>query len=210
MEPVTLPVGAVIARPGEVPEYVHFMTSGITSVVTFMANGNGAEVQLIGREGLVEGISLIGPATAPTNAFVQVEGTALRMKFSEFRKELFASELLLHRVLESVQCQAFILSQLAACNGLHEIEQRLARWLLMVQDRVGSHTFYLTQEFLAEMIGARRTSVTVAAGGLQKRGLIEYRRGHITIADREGLQAAACECYPIVYGLTLNLYQSTA
>jgi CRP-like cAMP-binding protein len=207
MESISLPLGASLCEPGEYPQFAHFMTSGIASVVTFMADGNGAEVGLVGREGLVEGINLLGPAAAPTSAFIQVQGTALRMRFAELHEAVFASEPLLRRVLESVQSQNFILTQLAACNGLHEIEERLARWLLMVQDRMESDKFYLTQEFLAEMLGARRTSVTLAAGSLQRSGLIEYRRGNIHIVDRDGLQNAACECYPIVHQLASKLYR---
>jgi len=179
MEPVLLPIGTVLYRAGEQPNHVHFMTSGITSIVTFMADGVGAEVGLIGREGIVEAINLLGSATPPTTAFIQVEGSALRIGYEEFQKELFSSGTLLKKVLEFAQRHSFILSQLAACNGLHEVEGRLARWLLMVQDRVDSNKFYLTQEFLAEMLGIRRTSVSAAAGSLQKSGVIGYRRGHI-------------------------------
>lgn len=125
------------------------------------------------------------PSRAPTTAFVQVAGSALRIPFAEFHKETFASAPLLRGILEFVQRQHFALTQLAACNGLHEIEKRLARWLLMVQDRVESPTFYLTQEFLATMLGIRRTSVSLTAGRLQQSGLIEYRRGHISILDQE-------------------------
>lgn len=207
MEPVSLPLETILYKPGEQPQYAHFMTSGIASVVTFMADGSGAEVGFIGREGVVEGMNLLGPAKAPTSAFIQVEGTALRIRFADLQKELFTAESLLRRTLESVQCHGFILAQLAACNGLHEIEERLARWLLMVQDRVESERFYLTQEFLAEMLGARRTSVTLAAGSLQRSGIIEYRRGHIHILDRERLQGSACECYPIVRDLMTGLYR---
>jgi CRP-like cAMP-binding protein len=206
MQPVALPIGTVLYPTGEHPKFAHFMTSGIASVVTFMNSGVGAEVGIIGREGLVEAANLIGPARPPTTAFIQVEGSALRMGFSELQEELYAPWSPLPRILEFIQSHGFVLSQLAACNGLHEILQRLARWLLMVQDRLQSEKFYLTQEFLAEMLGSRRTSVTVAAGSLQKLGLIEYRRGHITISNREGLMAAACECYPIVNRLTSGLY----
>jgi CRP-like cAMP-binding protein len=107
--------------------------------------------------------------------------------------------------LEFVQSHGFILSQLAACNGLHEIDERLARWLLMVQDRVESDQFYLTQEFLSEMLGIRRTSVSAAASKLQKSGLIAYRRGHIQVLKRVGLEDAACECYPIVRDLAAHM-----
>jgi CRP-like cAMP-binding protein len=205
MEPVTLPIGTVLYRSGEQPEYAHFMTEGICSIVTFMADGAGAEVGLIGREGVVEAINLIGSASPPTTAFIQVEGAALRIRYAELQKEMFSTSVLLRRILEFVQCHGFILSQLAACNGLHEIEERLARWLLMVQDRVENDKFYLTQEFLAEMLGIRRTSVSAAAGSLQKGGLIAYRRGHIHVIERAGLEGAACECYSIVRDLAAHM-----
>ncbi|HEY6489764.1 MAG: Crp/Fnr family transcriptional regulator [Terracidiphilus sp.] len=205
MEPIALPTGTVLYNSGERPEYAHFMTSGIASIVTFMADGAGAEVGLIGREGVVEGINLLGSASPPTTAFIQVEGSALRIPFEALRKEILRPGVLFRRILEFVQCHGFILSQLAACNGLHEIDERLARWLLMVQDRVQNDHFYLTQEFLAEMLGIRRTSVSGAAGKLQKDGLIAYRRGNIQVLKRRELEAAACECYPIVRDLAAHL-----
>jgi len=207
MQQVDLPLETVLYKPGGTPSYAHFMTSGIASVVTFMADGRGAEVGFIGREGLVEGINLLGPAKAPTTAFIQVEGTALRIKFAELQSELFRTTPLLKRVLESVQSQGYMLSQLAACNGLHEIEERLARWLLMVRDRVESDKFRLTQEFLAEMLGTRRTSVTLAAGSLQRSGLIKYSRGNIHILNPDELEKKACECYPVVRNLVNGLYR---
>jgi CRP-like cAMP-binding protein len=205
MEPVSLPIGTVLYRSGEQPEYAHFMTTGIASIVTFMADGAGAEVGLVGREGLVEAINLLGSASPPTTAFIQVEGSALRVRYAELQKDLFASGALIRRILQFVQCHGFILSQLAACNGLHEIEERLARWLLMVADRVESNKFYLTQEFLSEMLGIRRTSVSAAAGSLQKSGLIAYRRGNIQVLNRKGLEEAACECYPVVRDLAAHI-----
>jgi CRP-like cAMP-binding protein len=208
LQPVDLPVSLVLTNPGQIPPFAHFMTSGIASVVTFMSDGVGAEVGVIGREGLVEAIHLLGPATAPTTAFIQVEGTALRMPFTELQQFFTAHSVVSQRILECVQGQGFILSQLAACHGLHEIEERLARWLLMVQDRLQSDHFELTQEFLAEMLGARRTSVTLAAGALQRGGLIKYSRGRIQVIDRTGLEKAACECYPIVRDLVSRLYLS--
>lgn len=206
LQPVTLPIGTVLSSPGEQPKFAHFMTSGIASVVTFMANGSGAEVGLIGREGVVEAINLLGPASSPTTAFIQVAGTALRMPFAELKERFLTPGPLVQRVLECVQSHGFVLSQLAACHGLHEIEERLSRWLLMVRDRLESDNFDLTQEFLAEMLGARRTSVTLAAGTLQRSGLIKYHRGHIHILDHEGLESTACECYPIVRDLVAKLY----
>jgi len=198
LEPVSLPVGEMLMRPGEIPAFAHFMTSGIASVVTYMKNGGAVEVGLISSEGIVEAMHLLGSASSPTTVFMQVTGTALRMPFQEFVRETFESEQLLRLVLDFVQRHNFALTQLAACNGLHEIEERLARWLLMVQDRLRSSRFELTQEFLAGMLGTRRTSVTLAASSLQQSGWIEYRRGHIRILDREGLRSAACECYPVV------------
>src|SRR3954452_7167449 len=107
-------------------------------------------------------------------------------------------------IQRSMQAQTLILSQLVACNRLHEVEERLARWLLMLQDRVQENVFHITQEFLAEMLGSRRTTVTMAAGALQRVGLIEYQRGQVHILDRERLQAAACECYPVIHRLSNN------
>jgi CRP-like cAMP-binding protein len=201
MQSTPLPVGEVLVRAGEMPQYAHFMTSGITSIVTSMKDGSAAEVGLIGKEGLVEAMHLLGSASSPTTAFVQVGGCALRIPFAELQKEAFASAPLLRGILDFVQRHNFALTQLAACNGLHEIEERLARWLLMVQDRVESPRFDLTQEFLASMLGTRRTSVTLAAGRLQQSGLIEYSRGHIRILDQKKLRGAACECYPVVRDL---------
>jgi CRP-like cAMP-binding protein len=201
MQLIPLPVGEILVRSGEMPQHAHFMTSGITSVVTYMKDGAAAEVGIIGKEGVVEAMNLLGSARSPTTAFVQVAGSALRIPFAEFQKEAFASGPLLRGILEFVQRHNFALTQLAACNGLHEIVERLARWLLMVQDKVESPKFDLTQEFLATMLGTRRTSVSLAAGSLKQSGLIEYRRGHIRILDREKLQSAACECYPIVRDL---------
>jgi CRP-like cAMP-binding protein len=208
LQPVDLPVGTVLFNPGQTPPFAHFMTSGIASVVTFMSDGIGAEVGVIGREGLVEAINLLGPAAAPTTAFIQSEGTALRVPFAELQQLFVAHGPLTQRILECVQSQGFILSQLAACHGLHEIDERLARWLLMVRDRLESDHFELTQEFLAEMLGARRTSVTLAAGTLQRSGLIQYSRGRINVLDSKGLEDVACECYPIVRDLVDRLYSS--
>ena len=156
---------------------------------------------LIGREGFPEAFHLLGEAGVPTNAFMQVEGTALRMPFADFHRDFQSIASIRDAVLRFVQSQSLILGQVAACNRLHEVEERLARWLLMVSDRLGESKFHLTQEFLAEMIGAQRSTVTLAAGNLQRSGLIEYRRGNIDIINRPGLEAAACECYPIVRDL---------
>ncbi len=207
LEPVSLPAGTTLYEPEKIPEYAHFMTSGMISMVAFMSDGAAAEVGIVGNEGIVEGFHVLSPAnilTVQTRGFVQVPGTAMRMRFNELRREFLKAEPLRDAVLGFVQSQASLLGQLAACNRLHEVGERLARWLLMVQDRTGDEELPLTQEFLAQMLGTRRSSVTLAASSLQRGGLIEYRRGHVRVLNRRLLEEAACECYPV----TRKLYTS--
>ena len=206
MEEVSLSSKTVLYRPATRPKYAHFLTSGIAFIMTVMADGSRAEVGWVGREGVVEGLHLLGPARVPTSGFVQLEGTALRILFSDLEKEFRSSEPLHSRILESIQCHNLVLNQIAACHRLHEVEGRLARWLLMVEDRTTRGSFVLTQEFLAQMLGTRRTVVTLTAGKLQRAGLIEYRRAHIRILDRPRLERLACECYPIARELLANLH----
>ncbi|MGA2560864.1 MAG: Crp/Fnr family transcriptional regulator [Terracidiphilus sp.] len=208
LKPVSLPVRTVLYEPDEAPRYAHFVTSGIASIVSAMSTGASAEVGIWGSEGLVESFHLLGKAKIPTRCFIQMEATALRMPFKELQKEFQENDDLRDAVLQCVQSQGFILGQLAACNRLHEAEERLARWLLMVCDRVDSETYFLTQEFLGNMLGARRTTVTAAAGALQRKGLIKYSRGRIHITDSAGLERAACECYKTVRSLYLNFYSA--
>jgi CRP-like cAMP-binding protein len=209
LEPVSLRAGAHLYEPEETPEYAHFLTSGMASFVAYMEDGMGSEVGIIGCEGLVEAFHLLAPAnvqTVQTRGSMQVEGTALRIRFADLRKEFLSCEALRDPILQFVQCQSSLLGQLGACNRLHEIEPRLARWLLMVQDRIGGDMVPLTQELLAQMLGTRRSSVTVAASALQRDGLIEYHRGQLHILRREQLQMVACECYPIARRLLAGLY----
>lgn len=208
LKPVSLPLRSVLYEPDETPKYAHFVTSGIASIVSSMSNGATAEVGIWGSEGLVESFHLLGRAKIPTRCFIQMEATALRMPYKDLQKEFQENEVLRQAVLQCVQTQGFILGQLAACNRLHEAEERLARWLLMVRDRVDSDTYFLTQEFLANMLGARRTTVTAAAGTLQRKGLIKYSRGRIRIVDSAGLENEACECYKTVRNLYFNFYST--
>lgn len=208
MRPVTLEAREVLYEPDETPKFAHFMTSGIASIVGTMSTGACAEVGIWGKEGLVECFHLLGTARIPTRCFIQISGTALRMPFKELQKEFQENQELRECILQGVQSQGAILSQLAACNRLHEAEERLARWFLMVRDRMESDNFYLTQEFLAVMLGSRRTTVTAAAGTLQRKGLIRYSRGRIHIVDPTGLEDAACECYPTVREIYQNFYRS--
>lgn len=206
MRTVTLGSREILYEADEVPKYAHFLTSGVASVVVSMSNGASTEVGLWGREGLVESFHLLGAPRIPNRCIVQMESTALRMPFNELQKEFQESAELRDCVLRGVQSQSSILGQLAGCNRLHEAEARLARWLLMVRDRTESDTFLITQEFLAVMLGARRTTVTAAAGELQRRGLIHYSRGRIHVSDPAGLEQVACECYVTIRELYARFY----
>jgi CRP-like cAMP-binding protein len=194
----------------ETPVHAFFMTSGMASVVTSMEDGGIAEVGVIGLEGLVGGFHLLGPSKNSTNCFIQLQGTALRITLRDLKNAFRDSEDIRDRVLEFVQFNSLTVSQIAGCNRLHEAEERLARWLLMAQDRTQSDDMYFTQEFLAMMVGARRTTVTLIAGALQRADLIEYSRGRVKILDRERLETAACDCYRICRDLFTNLYKYPA
>jgi CRP-like cAMP-binding protein len=209
LKPVSLPLRTVLYEPDETPKYAHFITSGIASIVSSMADGASAEVGIWGKEGLAESFHLLGKAKIPTRCFIQMEATALRIPFRDLQKEFLENDEFRQGVLQCVQSQSAILGQLAACNRLHEAEERLARWLLMVRDRVENENYFLTQEFLANMLGARRTTVTAAAGELQRKGLIKYTRGRIRIVDSAGLESEACECYKTVRNLNINFYCQT-
>ena len=210
MRSVTLSAREVLYEPDESPKFAHFITSGIASIVGMMSSGASAEVGLWGKEGLVECFHLLGSARIPTRCFVQIQGTALRMPFRDIQKEFHENEELRDCILQSVQSQGAILGQLAACNRLHEAEERLARWFLMVRDRIEADSFYLTQEFLAVMLGSRRTTVTAAAGTLQRKGLIRYSRGRIHLLDPAGLEKEACECYATVRAIFQHFYNGAA
>jgi CRP-like cAMP-binding protein len=203
---VILPLRTVLYEGEIVPDHAYFLTSGIASVVTTMVDGGTAEVGVVGSEGLLGSIHILGSASVQTLCFMQVEGTAIRIPLPDLLKSFRTSEEVRDRVLEFVQYHVLSLSQIAGCNRLHGAEERLARWLLMVHDRMHSDTLNLTQEFLAEMLGAQRTTVTLVAGILQKSGLIEYRRGHVKIVNRQKLEEAACDCYRITRRLYEGLY----
>jgi CRP-like cAMP-binding protein len=199
---VPLPVGTSIYEAHEIPKFAHFITSGIASVTTTMKDGGSVETGMWAREGVAECMHLSGSDRVPSRCFMQIAGTALRMPFADLERDYENLQPLRQGIQHSIGSQTLILSQLVACNRLHEVEERLARWFLMLQDRVLDDVFHITQEFLAEMLGSRRTTVTMAAGALQRIGLIEYQRGRVHILDRERLEAAACECYPVIHRLT--------
>ena len=202
---VSLPVGMALYEPHEAPQFAHFLTSGIASVVTSMKDGGTVETGMWAREGLAECMHLAGSDRVPSRCFMQMGGSALRMPFADLAHDFENISALRVGIQQSIQVQALILGQLVACNRLHEVEERLARWILMLQDRTQEDVLLITQEFLAEMLGSRRTTVTLAAGALQRIGLIEYQRGRVHILDRERLESAACECYPVIRKLSNGL-----
>jgi CRP-like cAMP-binding protein len=177
--------------------FVYFIESGVGSLVNTMANGEAAEVGTIGNEGMVGLPHVWGDDRAPTSVYVQVPGVGLRMKATLFTRELARSASMRTVMLRYGHAFFNQVAQSAACNHFHSIQQRCCRWLLMTHDRMQSDQFLLTQEFLAMMLGVQRTGVTVAAGGLQRAGLIRYRRGNVTMLDRRGLERRSCECYRV-------------
>ncbi len=207
LEPVPLPLRTSLYTPGEPPRYAHFITSGVASIVTEMAHGEGVEVGISSAEGMAESLHMLGPQRCQFHCFMQVEGTALRGSFKRVHQEFLANEPFRQLVLRHVQYETLITSQMSACNRLHTVEERLARWLLMVSVRTRSVEMALTQEFLGQMLGARRSTVTLAAGALQRSGLIDYRRGQIRILNPEGLEDAACECFAVTQRLLHSLYR---
>jgi CRP-like cAMP-binding protein len=207
--PIPLPLRTVLYESQETPHYAYFLTSGLASIVALMKEGTTAEVGFVGREGVVGCFHVIGPGLIPCRCFMQLDGAGFRIPLSELRTAFRNSEEIRDSLLEVAQEQNSELSQIAGCLRLHEAEERLARWFLMAQDRTQSDVLNLTQEFIAEMLGTRRTTVTMVAGALQRSGLIEYRRGQVKIINREELEAAACDCYQIIRKLYFGLYKGS-
>ncbi|MCY1168217.1 Crp-like helix-turn-helix domain protein [compost metagenome] len=194
-ESVKLVLADVLCEPGKPTRYVYFPTDGFISLVAQIEGSPGVEVGMVGREGMLGAQLALGVVTAPLHALVQGPGAAWRISTRAFRSELEGSPALwrgLNRYLYVLMAQ---LAESAACLRFHQIGPRLARWLLMSQDRSHSSSFEVTQEFLAYMLGVRRVGITAAAGVLQRSGLIKYSRGELTVLDRPGLEAAACGCY---------------
>lgn len=189
----------ILYEQGQPIEAVHFPVSGVVSLITIMSSGATVELATVGREGFV-GVPLALEADSWGNgrAIVQIDGEALMMEADSFRAEIGRAEAFRTLVFRYLQALLVQIGQAVACNRSHGIAQRASRWLLQTHDRVGEDDLRLTHEFLAAMLGVRRASVTVAAGELKERGLVDYRRGWIRILDRSGLEAASCECYKIV------------
>jgi CRP-like cAMP-binding protein len=196
LDVVPLKLKDVLYKPGQPIQHVFFPGGGFCSVLTVLEDGGMVEVATIGREGMI-GAFAATDGNPPTSAtMVQAESdTCYRMTADAFRAEMNRRGALYELVTKYGHALVGFIMQSTACNAVHSIEQRLARWLLMAQDRIGTKDFPLTHEFIAMMLGATRPTVTVVAGTLQKAGLITYHRGRVTIVDREKLEEASCECY---------------
>jgi CRP-like cAMP-binding protein len=198
LECLLLPLGEEIYAAGQALKYVYFPSTAIISLLYTMEDGRSAEIGVVGNDGILGIAVFMGGESVPNRAVVQSEGFAFRMRAevlaSEFRRVGILQRVLL-RYTQSLIAQ---MSQTAVCNRLHSVEQQLCRWLLLSHDRLPSDELIMTQELIADMLGVRREAVSHQAGRLQSAGLISYHRGRITILDRAGLEARACECYGVV------------
>lgn len=198
MEHVSLPLGQVLYESGESVRHVYFPTDSIVSLLNVMESGACAEIAVVGNEGLV-GISLfMGGESTPSRAVVQSGGYAYRLPAQRLKTEFNRHGELLVLMLRYTQALITQMSQTAVCNRHHSIDQQLCRWLLLSLDRLPDNQLNMTQELIANMLGVRREGVTEAAGKLQRQGVIEYSRGHITVLNRKQLEQMSCECYAVV------------
>jgi CRP-like cAMP-binding protein len=198
LEQVNLEFGTVLNDPGDALRHVYFPLDSLISLLAGVDDDDRLEVGLVGRESL-SGMGLaLGNPTSPVRELVQGSGLALRMPAKRFVEELERTPKMRRLVDRCIFVAMTTAMQIAACNKSHHLEARLARWLLMVRDRLGRDEFLLTQDFLARMLGVRRAGVTEAAGGLQRRKLIDYNRGKVKLLDAEGLRPVACSCYALI------------
>jgi len=195
LQPVSLEVGEVLKDADEPAFNAYFPLDSVISLITLMEDGMTVEAGVVGREGVVGLSSFLGGGSTPNQHMVQVPGTALKIRGSKLAEEFSGGGKLQELLHKYVLATIIQISQSVACNRIHSTEERLCRWLLMMNDRVDTGYFPHTQEFLSRMLGAARPIVTLTAGALQKAGWIKYSRGNITILDRKGLESAACECY---------------
>ena len=202
LERVPIDLGEMLYEAGTSPRHVYFPNDSMVSLISMTQERNRLEVGLVGREGMVGCNLALGAGISPTGALVQGAGSAMRMGALDFSRELRRNPSLQREVLRSAGAQMATAMQIAACNNAHALQPRLARWLLMTRDRLGTDRFAMTQEFLAQMLGTRRGTVNAGASALQRARLITYSRGTIVIRDREGLRAAACSCYEGIRRLT--------
>ncbi|MEH2364938.1 Crp/Fnr family transcriptional regulator [Nostoc sp.] len=195
---VPLQVQQILYEAAEPITQVYFPDKAVVSIVTTMEDGSTAEVGIVSNEGMVGIPIILGDNTTTTTAFVQISGAAMQINADVLRAEFNRGGAIQTLLLCYVQAVYSELAQGAACNRLHTLEERLARWLLTVSDRLESEDFPLTHEFISQMLGVRRSGVTVAASTLSRAGMITYQRGHISILNREDLEATSCECYQVI------------
>ncbi len=206
LDVISLPLKQFLHRPGDVITHVYFPGGGFCSELTVLESGEMVEVATIGREGMVGIFAAKDGHVAPSVMMVQAESeVCYRLPADVFRSELERGGRFSELVSRYTHAHVAFIMQSTACNAVHTVEQRLARWLLMAHDRIGKDEFPLTQEFVAMMLGVARPTVTIVAGTLQKAGLITYRRGTVTILEREKLEGAACECYRVGTDLLLSV-----
>jgi CRP-like cAMP-binding protein len=198
LQPVTFSLSEMVYQPDERIDYCYFPTTSVISLLYTMQDGSTAEMGLVGNEGVLGVALFLGGESTCSRAVVPVAGDAFRLPAKLLQEEFARSRPLQHLLLRYTQALITQISQTAVCNRLHSVEQRLCRWLLLCHDRTNRPELLMTQELIANMLGGRRESVTVAAGNLQDAGLIRYCRGHIRILDRDGLESNVCECYRVV------------
>ncbi|MEH2230428.1 MAG: Crp/Fnr family transcriptional regulator [Nostoc sp.] len=195
---VPLQVQQILYEAAEPITQVYFPDRAVVSIITTMEDGSTAEVGIVSNEGMVGIPVILGDNTTTTTSFVQISGAAMQINADVLRAEFNRGGAIQNVLLRYVQAVYSELAQGAACNRLHTLEERLARWLLTVSDRLESEDFPLTHEFISQMLGVRRSGVTVAASTLSRAGMIAYQRGHISILNREDLEATSCECYRVI------------
>ena len=198
LEPVKMAFGDVLCHPDEKITHAYFPNRGTVSLVSNFEDGGSVEVGMVGNEGMFGVTVILGSISTPLEAIVQIAGDGLQIRAEVLKKEFNKGGKLQDLLLRYTQALITQIAQTAACNRAHSTEGRLVKWLLMCQERAHSNELDLTHEFIATMSGTRRAGVTEAASTLQRDGLISYKRGHITILDRDGLEALSCECYQIV------------
>jgi CRP-like cAMP-binding protein len=198
LDPVNLSTGEVLYHPEQPITHVYFPNRGTVSLVSMFEDGASVEVGMVGNEGMFGVCVFLGSVSTPLEAIVQLPGDGMRMRADVLKSEFQKGGQLQDLLLRYTQVFITQIAQTAACNRVHVVEGRLAKWLLLCQDRANSKDLALTHEFIATMLGTRRTGITEAANQLRGAGLISYRRGRVTVTDREGLEAISCECYPLM------------
>lgn len=192
---VDLAVGDILCEPDQPYRHVYFPLTGVICLVATVRGHQPLDIGMIGNEGMLGATLVLGIGNAPLGGVVQSAGTALRISARNLRRRLRNSPGLVRALNRYLYVSMAQLSQTTACARFHEVEARLVRWLLMTHDRVQTDNFHVTHQSLADMLGVRRSAVTIAAGALQRKGLVRYARGNITVLSRRGLETASCECY---------------